>query len=484
MRKYKIDYDTYRNCFEDFANVKTNLIIGDLDFVKKPFVSYIIPAYGRADLLERTLYSVLAQKDVHCEWDIVVVDNNPEEGNETECLIRRMNNSRILYYRNEENIGVDGNYNRCIEVARGEWVAMIHADDLIMDDHLSEMCNFIWNKQNYVKNKDPVYICQRYIEFSNESEIITEREKLNLAKEGAVCRMKLIYNNGKPELLTQNYALFTGFYAALPSFGTMMKRDIMLKYGGFDKELGICEDIITPYRLAADYGVYMAPVPMGYYRFNNNESMKSETILKIFSCMNDFHEYVYSRNILCSIWGNISRDIHKKNLINYCIGLSRFNEKSLTLEDFEQIDNCINLNIASIKQTIFNWGINAFDTKKGIKKYENIIEDRLSLSDSLIWEYVNDNKHFLVYGCGGVANALIPILMKKYKGIIIEACVVTDTSGKQKSIRKIAIKDVKEYSRRASDVAVFTATEIWEYQKEMNANLHNYGMNNVINLLK
>ena len=35
----------------------------------------------------------------------------------------------------------------------------------------------------------------------------------------------------------------------------------------------ICEDIITPYRLAADYGVYMAPVPMGYYRFNNNRTI-------------------------------------------------------------------------------------------------------------------------------------------------------------------------------------------------------------------
>ena len=66
MRRYKIDYDRYRNCFADHADVKTNLIIGDTEYVKKPFVSYIIPAYGRADLLEKTLYSVLAQKNVQC----------------------------------------------------------------------------------------------------------------------------------------------------------------------------------------------------------------------------------------------------------------------------------------------------------------------------------------------------------------------------------------------------------------------------------
>lgn len=481
MRRYKIDYDRYRNCFADHADVKTNLIIGDTEYVKKPFVSYIIPAYGRADLLEKTLYSVLAQKNVQCEWDVVVVDNNSEAENETECLIRKMNNPKVLYYRNAENIGVDGNYNRCIEVARGEWVAMIHADDLIMDDHLSEMCKIIWDKEKYVNNIEPVYICQRYIEFSDENDIITERKKINLSKESAVGLMNILYNKGKPELLTHNYALFTGFFAALPSFGTMMKRDIMLDYGGFDKELGICEDIITPYRLALKYGVYMAPLPMGYYRFNNNESMKTDTILKIYNSMNDFHEYVYSKSIFSALWGHVCRDIHKKTLVNYCINLSRFGEKSLTKEDFIKFD--VDINISPIKQFIFDFGINIFERKNGVKLFYDIVEDLLLLNDISISRYIKEDKHFLIYGCGSIANVLIPILKKNFKGILIDASIVTNIEGKPKHIKNIPIKSVKEYSERG-DVVVITATEIIEYQKEMNDALYKCGINNVINLIK
>ena len=143
MKRYNINYDVCRNCFELFKDIPSELIWGDLTYVINPFFTYMIPTYGRAYLLEETLQSVLNQLSVDFEWDIIVVDNEAGPGNETEQVIRNINNPRILYYRNKENIGVDGNYNRCIELARGQWVAMLHADDLLINDHLKLMGQYI-----------------------------------------------------------------------------------------------------------------------------------------------------------------------------------------------------------------------------------------------------------------------------------------------------------------------------------------------------
>ena len=136
-KRWNIDYDLCENNFDKIRNVNCKLILGTPN--DKAFISYVIPVYKRADLLEKTLYSVLNQQKVDFEWNIVIVDNEAGEVNDTQRLIEKISSDKIVYYRNEENIGVDGNYNRCIEIAKSPWVAMIHGDDLIMDDHLKKL---------------------------------------------------------------------------------------------------------------------------------------------------------------------------------------------------------------------------------------------------------------------------------------------------------------------------------------------------------
>ncbi len=481
MRKYKHNYDEFRDCFADHADVITDLIYGDTGYIKSPFISYVIPAYGRADLLKRTLNSVLSQQPAECEWDVVVVDNDPQRDNETERVIREIDNPKILYYKNRVNIGVDGNYNRCIETARGKWVAMLHADDLIMNDHLKEMYRLLTTGKILSAKRPAAYICQRYIEFSDESKVELDREKAIQTNNTYSWNLKQIYNNGNLELLTQNYALMTGFYAALPSFGTLMNREIMLKEGGFDKELGICEDIITPYRLGEKYSVYMAPMFMGYYRFNNNESMKSSTILKIYESMLDFREYVYSRNWITSLWGNIARDLHSKNLRNYCIGLSRFSERKLCVEDFKDIYEVKRL--SKLKMFIFKIGISIFNKKHQLSGYDENISNLFESRYYAIQAAVERNSNIIIYGAGSVAEVIIPLIKKMFSASDIVCCAVTSIENNKRKICGLNIKCINELAENYCECTVVTATEIWEYQSEMNDTLAELGFKNVVNLL-
>lgn len=480
-RKYKIEYDQKTDCFAQIKHVKTDLIYGDLSIVSRPFISYVIPVYKRADLLKRTLESVLRQKEVDFQWDIVVVDNEAGEENDTERLIREINEPRILYYRNRENLGVDGNYNRCIETARGEWVAMLHGDDLIMNDHLYEMGELIRSKINRKRHYPLAYICQRYVEFSDEEDVELDREAAIQSNQKTSVAFQKKYDKTKVERERQWRGILTGYFGALPSFGTIMNREILIREGGFNKDLGICEDVITPYKLAGKYGVYLAPKIMGWYRFQNNESMKKETILKIYAAMVDFREYMYSKNICAQIWGWMARDILNKNLLNYCIGLSRFNEKRLTTSELERIYKP--KKTKGIRLLLFRIVMGCFNVIHHSGGYREMIENLALVQHENIIEALQKGNQIVVYGAGGVGQVVIPFLKRQYKKIQIICCVVSDRKDAHGTIKGVPICCIDDIVCEPNDITVITATEIWQYQSEMNTALKNKGIESVINLL-
>jgi GT2 family glycosyltransferase len=87
-------------------------------------VSVVIPAYNRADLLEPTVRSVLAQTVPPLE--ILVVDDGSTD--ETPAVCARFP-APVRCIR-QENRGLPGARNRGIEEARGDWIALCDSDDL------------------------------------------------------------------------------------------------------------------------------------------------------------------------------------------------------------------------------------------------------------------------------------------------------------------------------------------------------------------
>jgi len=133
-----INYEAIEDCYVKCAHVKSRLVYGNPDSVPKPWISVVIPTYRRTHLLKNALDSVLTQHYTDFFWDIVIVDNEPDDGkeNDTERLVRSLDSDRILYYRNSENIWVGDNFNRCIQLARGEWVCFLHDDDILISNTL------------------------------------------------------------------------------------------------------------------------------------------------------------------------------------------------------------------------------------------------------------------------------------------------------------------------------------------------------------
>jgi glycosyltransferase involved in cell wall biosynthesis len=152
-------YKYFNLAFEFTANFKYSLtepislrlnrLLSSSAPLHLPKISICIPTYNRGQILiERALKSVISQTYKNIE--IVIVGDCCTDN--TESLVRTLNDSRIFFYnlpnRNKnypitpENNWLAGPVtplNKCLEVATGKWIARIDDDDTWSDDHLEKL---------------------------------------------------------------------------------------------------------------------------------------------------------------------------------------------------------------------------------------------------------------------------------------------------------------------------------------------------------
>lgn len=99
-----------------------------------PKVSICIPTYNTAKYLPEAVGSVLAQD--FTDYELIICDNASTD--ETPEICRSYADSRIRYERFEELTNQSGNFNRCLDLARGEFIALLHADDYYLPGFLAD----------------------------------------------------------------------------------------------------------------------------------------------------------------------------------------------------------------------------------------------------------------------------------------------------------------------------------------------------------
>lgn len=120
-------------------------------------VSVIIPTYNRAQVIHRSLDSVLNQE--YNNWELIVVDDHSTDN--TRQIIEEYikKDSRIIYCENENKKGPAGARNTGIKKASGTYIAFLDSDDEWLSFHLSEsihaleqnnvdVCFSLWYEKN------------------------------------------------------------------------------------------------------------------------------------------------------------------------------------------------------------------------------------------------------------------------------------------------------------------------------------------------
>jgi glycosyltransferase involved in cell wall biosynthesis len=89
-------------------------------------ITVCLPTYNRAPLLKKCLASILNQ--TARDFEVIVADNCSTDG--TADVVRSLADPRVRYHRHESNIGPFANMNWLIEQARGDYICIVHDDDV------------------------------------------------------------------------------------------------------------------------------------------------------------------------------------------------------------------------------------------------------------------------------------------------------------------------------------------------------------------
>lgn len=259
LKVKKRDYFSIIDNFSKHSKIQSILLYGEHKN-PVPFITVMIPTYRRYNLLREAIISVISQQDF-IDYEIIVVDNDPINfGNhENERLIRNFNSNQIIYYRNEENLGMFGNWNRCMLLAKTKWVCMLHDDDVLLNDYLMTMVNII-------KNNEISFLSCSLLDIRSKDEIDSENHVF-IRKDNRI--------NIQTRIMFCDYKNFNfGFYS--PLLGAVYCREKAISIGGFDLNYSIIEDYLFVAKFAFYFPIYQYPVHLYGYRWGANESLNLE----------------------------------------------------------------------------------------------------------------------------------------------------------------------------------------------------------------
>ena len=96
-----------------------------------------IPSYNKEKYIERCIKSILADKEFINE--IILVDNCSTDRTFEKA---KKFEPEIRCVKNERNLGMSGNFNRCIDLCKTDWLMIFHADDEFIPGSIKHYLDF------------------------------------------------------------------------------------------------------------------------------------------------------------------------------------------------------------------------------------------------------------------------------------------------------------------------------------------------------
>nr|WP_255406300.1 glycosyltransferase [Mycobacterium sp. E796] len=103
-----------------------------------PLVSVCVPMYNNAATIERCLRSILDQDGV--DFEIIVVDDDSSDDGAAVATAMLRPGDRLV--KNQPRLGLSGNHNKCLELARGTCVQFVHGDDWLLPGALATLAPY------------------------------------------------------------------------------------------------------------------------------------------------------------------------------------------------------------------------------------------------------------------------------------------------------------------------------------------------------
>ena len=213
-------------------------------------VSVCVPTYNGAAFIEETLRSIVNQS--YQDFELLIVDDGSTDN--TLEIVQSFSDPRIQLHRNPERLGIPGNWNRCLFLARGEYVCVFHQDDVMLPENLERKVQLL--------STDPTlgFVHSAVETLVDESAPSSFADWIEDATEDTVW--------GGPEYFRT--LLLRGNRVCAPT--VMARRRALLEQGGFDRDLGFACDYAMWLRLCMTQRVGFLASPLVRYRWHGGNA--------------------------------------------------------------------------------------------------------------------------------------------------------------------------------------------------------------------
>ena len=235
-----------------------------------PTLTVAIPTYRRFDLLSEALRSVFEQ-DFKVPVEVIVVDNDASDDAVALKEIAKFANESFAYYKNAENVGMFGNWNRCLELARGRYITILHDDDMLLPEFARQV-------NRYLRQVDagPDIIGFRVAILDERGGVVDATlRNSEVVQPGLLGAMRSSVRRESARATLADFFFGNPFCGTL---GVVMRRDLALSLGGFDPLWQPIADYEFWCRWLAEVGdIRLVRACVGFYRMRHNESLNPAT---------------------------------------------------------------------------------------------------------------------------------------------------------------------------------------------------------------
>lgn len=206
-------------------------------------VSVILPAYNAEKYIKEAVDSILSQ--TFRDFELIVINDCSKDS--TEQILLSYTDPRLVYVKNEQNLGVAGTLNKGLSLARGTYVARMDADDISLPERF-EM------QVAYLDAHPDVAVLGTNVETFNENGPLYTGWSATDPKQ---MKVDLFFSCG----------------LAHPS--VMMRADVIRELGGYDMAFEGLEDYDLWCRVAEKHGVTTLPDILFRYRVHSAQVTKN-----------------------------------------------------------------------------------------------------------------------------------------------------------------------------------------------------------------
>lgn len=117
-------------------------------------VSIIMAIYNCESTLDEAIQSIINQ--TYQNWELILCDDGSKDNTYNMALMYSEQFSNIRVYRNDQNMGLNYSLNKCLQYAKGEYIARMDGDDISLPDRIEKEVAFLDQNLEYAIVSSPM----------------------------------------------------------------------------------------------------------------------------------------------------------------------------------------------------------------------------------------------------------------------------------------------------------------------------------------